>query len=380
MISIPGVIPIRIHPLFWLLALVIGWVNTFTIPGTAIWLVIIVVSVLVHEYGHALSAMVFGQKAEINLVALGGLTTRQGGKLKLWQEFVVVLNGPIAGLCLALVAYFVRKTMAPASGTVAAYMLTVTVWVNVFWTILNLLPIQPLDGGKLLSIFLESIFGLKGIKIALFISMVLSGVLGLLFIIMQNLFAGALFFMFTYESYRSWKASLELREQDQSFALQHMLKAADYELRLGHFQESLDKFLRIREMAQSGVIYQTATQKAALLLSKLGRYQESYELLSPMRAQLPNETMRLLHHVAYDSNQWQAVTAMANDAFQRNPDYDSALVNAYAYARLGELKPAIGWLQCALREGLPNLKEVMERQDFDTIRKEPAFVHLEAEG
>src|SRR4051812_20886609 len=106
MIRIPGSIPISIYPFFWLLAVGIGWINTFNILGTSIWIGIIFVSVLVHEYGHALTAIFFGQKAQIDLVAMGGITQRHGSKLKLWQDFIIVLNGPLAGLCLGLLALF----------------------------------------------------------------------------------------------------------------------------------------------------------------------------------------------------------------------------------------------------------------------------------
>ena len=54
MLKISGPIPIAIYPFFWILAAAIGWLNTFNFPGTLIWMVIIVGSVLVHEFGHVL--------------------------------------------------------------------------------------------------------------------------------------------------------------------------------------------------------------------------------------------------------------------------------------------------------------------------------------
>src|SRR5262249_30239367 len=100
MITIPGKIPIRIHPLFWLLAILIGWISSNTPIGTALWVLVILISVIVHEYGHALTAIAFGQRARIDLIVTGGLTQRSGPVLKLWKEFFVILNGPLAGLAL----------------------------------------------------------------------------------------------------------------------------------------------------------------------------------------------------------------------------------------------------------------------------------------
>ncbi len=102
MISIRGKIPIRIFPVFWVLAIAIGWINSYELMATfdamlisiAIWVVIIVISVLVHEYGHALTAIVFGQTARIDLMGMGGLTQREGKKLKLWKEFYHRLERP----------------------------------------------------------------------------------------------------------------------------------------------------------------------------------------------------------------------------------------------------------------------------------------------
>jgi hypothetical protein len=74
MIEIPGRIPLAIHPFFWVFAALIGWMNSQTILGTLIWVGIIVVSVVVHEFGHAITAVLFKQKARIQLIALGGVT------------------------------------------------------------------------------------------------------------------------------------------------------------------------------------------------------------------------------------------------------------------------------------------------------------------
>src|SRR5271155_1717567 len=112
MIILPGTIPIRIHPIFWLMGLLLGWLISQSLIGMFIWLGIIFISVLVHEFGHALAALAFGQSSHIDLIAFGGLTTRQGGKLKLWQEFVVVASGPLAGLCLCFAAYWLKDVGA----------------------------------------------------------------------------------------------------------------------------------------------------------------------------------------------------------------------------------------------------------------------------
>jgi stage IV sporulation protein FB len=202
MITIPGLIPIRIHPFFWILAMLIGWINTFNFVLTGLWVLVILGSVLIHEFGHALTALAFGQRAHIDLVALGGVTKRHGSKLKLWQEFIVVLNGPLAGFALGLLSYLVYKIVPNHSPDVFIYFLEIMIFVNLFWTVINLLPVQPLDGGHLLNILLEGIFGLKGLKISLFLSMMIAAAIAILFFAIQQPLVGALFLMFGFESYR----------------------------------------------------------------------------------------------------------------------------------------------------------------------------------
>lgn len=378
MIRIPGNIPISIYPLFWLIAAGLGWINTFSILGTSIWIGIVFVSVLVHEYGHALTAVFFGQKAQIDLVAMGGVTQRHGGKLKLWQDFIVVLNGPLAGLSLGILAYITRRNFfAPDSTSMIADVLLITFYVNVFWTIINLVPVQPLDGGKLLGIILESIFGLRGVKIALFISMILSVFLGLLFFSLHNVLAGVIFMMLAFEGYRSWKQSLSVTEQDQNLILQHLLKEAERDMQHGYKEAALNKLQRIRDLAKSGIIYINASEYAAALLAEKGSLKEAYDILMPLSHKLSADSLRLLHQLAYRQGQWQEAVALGTRSYQTIPNYETALINAFCLAILGEVRPAIGWLQCAVKEGLPNLKEILHQREFDNIRNDPLFQKLE---
>src|SRR5262245_42811358 len=106
MITISGKIPIRIHPIFWVLVVLIAWINTYNPFEILIWAVAIVFSLLIHEYGHALTATFFGQNASIDLMGFGGMTQHDGRKLPWWQDFMVVFNGPLAGFTLYLIAAF----------------------------------------------------------------------------------------------------------------------------------------------------------------------------------------------------------------------------------------------------------------------------------
>lgn len=373
-----GTIPVVIHPFFWLLACAISLLNAATVPQFGIWMAIIFISILVHELGHATTAQAFGQRAHIDLIGFGGLTKGTGPKLKLWQQFIVVLNGPLAGFMLAGLAWFISRQVQVANPhPLLIYSLTIALYINVFWTILNLIPVQPLDGSKLMTILLESIFGLRGVKIALFISFVLAAALCLFFFIINDFLIGAVFGMFAFEGYRSWQSSLMMTDKDKDLVLQHLLKEAESDLRKGNKGPALEKLQRIRQLAKSGVIYLAASEQAAHLLVEQGHSQEAYELLHQIKSKLSPEALRVLHHLAYSQGQWQEAISLGDKAFQAYPSYEVAVINALSHSVLGNVRPAIGWLQCALQQGLPDMRELLRKKEFDPIRQDPLFVDFE---
>lgn len=362
-------IPVHIQSFFWVTAGFIAYLGAENdIKKGLICLVVILFSLLLHEFGHALSAVFFGQRAKIDLVAFGGVTTRTGPKLPLWKEFIVVLNGPMMGIILI---YISRQLLVffPES-----FMLAVMLQINLTWTLLNLLPVQPLDGGHLLSIVLEGLFGVRGVKIALFISMLLALSFTLILFVYQYIFLGAIFALLTFESYRAWKNSLSVTANDQSILFQGMLKEAEKEYRKGNYEEAVKKFSSLRNLVGSGLIYTTATQYLAEIFSIQGRYQDVYQLLAPVEAKLTGEWLRLLQQSAYHMGMWEKAINVGDKAYLSEPTYGTALTNALCYSIKGDVKPAIGWLQRAIRDGLPNIKTILKLREFDYIRNDPLFI------
>jgi len=377
MLTFAAKIPIRIHPFFWILVLLIGWVNSQTVLGTALWGVVIIVSVLVHEYGHALTAMAFGQRASIDLVAFGGATQRQGNKLKLWQEFIVVLNGPIAGLLLFAIAYQVKTLFgAQIHNPIWRFLLEITISANLFWTVLNLLPIHPLDGGRLLGIICEAVWGIKGIKIGLMISILIAVLISLLLFVSSDLFLGSIFLMLAFESYRTWQSYRPIRDQDRDIALHGLLQQAETAIKVGQNGHAKELLMQVRESARAGIIYDSATRYLAEILSREGQVQEAYALLLPLKKRLNADGLRPLHLLAYRCKEWKVGVEVGNLSYQVHPSYDTALLNAFCSGELGEAYAAVGWLRCALKDGLPNLNAVLMKSDFDPIRTSGPFQEL----
>lgn len=140
--------------MFFLFGLSWGW----SLPLIAATIAIAFGSVLVHELGHALSAKAFGLgPISIQLHGFGGLT-RHRAPTKAWRELVIVLAGPTFGFLLAGLG-IVALLVPVGWPELARDALEQLVFLNVFWSVFNLLPIFPLDGGQALSALLQMFVG-----------------------------------------------------------------------------------------------------------------------------------------------------------------------------------------------------------------------------
>lgn len=129
-----------IVPLF---ASAAGWRIALT------WTAVIFVSVLLHELGHALAMRVFGFAPRVSIYALGGLTFwPEGARPTVKQSFVVSGAGPSVSISLGVLSLIVAA-LAPASPALDE-IVRQSIWINLVWGGINLLPIMPLDGGNLL--------------------------------------------------------------------------------------------------------------------------------------------------------------------------------------------------------------------------------------
>lgn len=373
MISIPARIPIHIHPFFWLLTFFIGWINAGTGVGMLIWVPVIFISILIHEYGHALTALAFGQEAEISLIALGGLTSRKGENISKWQDFVVILNGPLAGFALCLLAFKIEPLINAEKHPLVAYAFNVCFYVNLFWNILNLLPILPLDGGQLMRVIFEGLFGIKGLKFSLLLSVGLGTIAGLILFLSQAIFAGAIFLMLAFESYRAWADLRHVTPQDSDHRLQDILKEAQNDLHEGRENEALSKFLFLRDQSTKGMIFVTATENIARLLAKQGHLQQAYDWLLPIEKQLIPDYKKFLQQLAFKLQNWEKALSIGTAIFRDHPDPEVAVINALICGITGKTKPAVGWLRSAIECGLSNPLEIARKREFDAIRDTKEF-------
>lgn len=144
--------PIFIHWGFWLNTALMGGALGADSPEAMrhllAWMVAVFLSILIHELGHALTMRNFGdRRVGIILYAFGGLA--QGAGLRTRREdFLVSAAGPALQILAGLAVGWTTVLWPPSSPLLGSLLDAFTA-VSILWALLNLLPIIPLDGGRL---------------------------------------------------------------------------------------------------------------------------------------------------------------------------------------------------------------------------------------
>jgi Zn-dependent protease len=157
-------------------------VNAFGLMVAVLGAGVVGVSILVHELGHAVSADRFGMRTRgIQIHGMGGVCA-YAGRPSAGQRLWISLAGPGAGLALGLLAIGTRYGLEVAQLPVPPLIgraLGMLVWVNIVWSVLNLLPMQPLDGSTaLLSGLKLRLSARRAAEIGRWVSLVTAGVVG----------------------------------------------------------------------------------------------------------------------------------------------------------------------------------------------------------
>lgn len=145
-------IPVRVEPVFFVMAVLFGLrYSNIGLDVVGIWVGATFVSILVHELGHGLMLKVFGQPSAIVLHGFGGVTISQrSGRVSKVRSVVVSLAG--SGTAL-LVLWLPARSLLNSVWIVRQpdaliWLIYFLAFQNLWWSVANLLPIRPLDGGN----------------------------------------------------------------------------------------------------------------------------------------------------------------------------------------------------------------------------------------
>lgn len=225
-------IPVRVHPMFWLLAAFLGS-GSGDFSQILIWVFVVFFSIVIHEMGHALAFRRYGQDSYIVLHFMGGLTIpetirwgndRANVSLSPNQQIFVSLAGPFAGFIFAslviggvifaggsVVVNFLfgfipipQLASLPVGTSALRLFIVMLLWVNVFWGLINLLPVFPLDGGQVARNILIQYDPWDGARKSLWLSVITGGLVALAALLfLSSIYMAFLFGILAFQSYQA---------------------------------------------------------------------------------------------------------------------------------------------------------------------------------
>ena len=225
-------IPVRVHPLFWLITFLFGF-SANNLLFTFIWMLVVFVSLLIHELGHAFAFRRYGLRSSIVLHFAGGLTVPESVSwgsslanvaLRPREEIFISLAGPFSGFAFAAlilggvlatggsvgINWLLGFIPLPAVNSLAfggaflAVLVALLVSVNVFWGVFNLVPVFPLDGGNVARHLLLQYDPRDGVRKSLWLSVIAGGIVAVVGLVFFNSIYMALLFGFlAFQSYQS---------------------------------------------------------------------------------------------------------------------------------------------------------------------------------
>jgi Zn-dependent protease len=229
-------------------------------------------ALLAHELGHALCGVLWGSQATIVLHLLGGHTKLEP-RLPRWRDVVAMLMGPCFSILIALMLAMLRHSFPRPSW------LTIALWVNFVWGIVNLLPMLPFDGGRVLLAILRDEHRSGALLVSGAFALVLS--VEALFVLHN----AAMLLVFGPAAFASLLAWAKRRRIDieQKLGLADQLQQARGLLLNGEPERSRQLGTRVAQRARTNTTANAAWEIVAWAELGLGRAAEAYETLCRVR-------------------------------------------------------------------------------------------------
>lgn len=155
-------IDVRVHATFLILLAwiaVVGYRALGTASGAlgeVLFVLALFASVVLHEYGHALTARRYGVGTrEITLLPIGGVAQLERIPTDPRQELAIAAAGPAVTVVLVILLWIILTAIggrrdAGAVLQVHGAFLTRLLWANIILAVFNIIPAFPMDGGRIL--------------------------------------------------------------------------------------------------------------------------------------------------------------------------------------------------------------------------------------
>jgi Zn-dependent protease len=433
-------IPTKIDPSFWLLSFFIASGRGFNLPFMLEWLVVVFISVLFHELGHALIGRRFGLSPQITLYSMGGLTSWSEAKeISPAKHLAISLAGPAAGFLLGGICFVagpVLLSALPSKLSTAAY--NDLIWVNIGWGVFNLLPILPLDGGHVLLTLEGWLTRRRDQIISHAISLLACVALMYLAFTLRSLWVAVLGVWFAYSNATFLLNRLKTSRDNK---LESKLEAAREAVNAGRLDAALDISSELQKKALTDRVRSEASRLLIFIFIKQKRYKEAEEeltrfngLFGPeyfLQGVLSYEKGEMLRAIpdlkkafeqssdyqiglmlsqalmaekryaevldlcqlsvmspsllplslnlqidAFQNGQFELSGKAGALAYEQKPDPNVAYNAARAFARASDSAQALVWLERAIASGFSDQNLLATDPDLQSIRSQPGFDHF----
>lgn len=205
-------IPVSIHWLFFLLTAFLGGILRVQAPedlrGVGVFMLAAFISILAHEFGHALTGRAFGApKVAISLHGFGGAAYFWDHRFIKSKSIMMTAAGPACSLLLSGLSFaaLIVVVMLEREEDLHyfANFLEIMTTINLVWGIFNLLPILPMDGGRIV----QDLLGPGRLRITCIISFITLAIAGTALVMYTgSVYNFLIMFLFASYTLRAWKS------------------------------------------------------------------------------------------------------------------------------------------------------------------------------
>ena len=321
-------IPTKVEPSFLVLSLFLGAGRGLNPLLLLEWSVVVFISVLLHELGHALVARRFGLSPKITLYSMGGLTSwSETTEVAPLKHLAISLAGPVAGFLLGGILFITAPTLltaVPSELLATAY--RDLLWINIGWGVFNLFPILPLDGGHVLLTLERWVTGKQQQIISHAISLLVALAITYLAFTFGSLWIAFLGIWFAYTNASflvTWlKSSRDKKLEPRLEEARNAITAEKLDLAINIISE-------IKKTALTDWFRREASRLLIFTLIKQGKYKEAEEELIKFNGLFGQENF-LQGVVSFEKGEMSKAIPHLKTAFAQSPEYQLGLMLSQA--------------------------------------------------
>jgi Zn-dependent protease len=430
-------IPVKVQPFFLLVVGFLGYSRNLPFEFLVEWIIVVFISILAHEFGHALTVRAFGMSPQILIYGFGGVTSWTDEKgVSHAKRIAISLAGPFAGFLFGGIVYLAEYKFPDLFADRFGKQTYIDLmFVNLGWGIFNLLPILPLDGGNVAYSIEQWVTKKHRGVITRVVSLLVAGGVGLWalsvgsgwVVFLMALFAwnngsalfqllqndrdgsvrplldqaqdavknddGAAAVQLAKEALNSAR-SVEVKEEAQRILLQGLILGGDIEQakkeadRLqavyghaalvrsltGFDKDKLPRAIHVMEYSYATAPSPDLNFTLANALMIAGRFQDAALLIA--RQQHPEyaaAAYKTLQVAAFHSGAYELSAEVGRQAFERTKEPGIAYNIACAEARAGRADEALAWIERAVEMGYRDVDAMVSDSDLETLRSRPEF-------